>query len=228
MSGVTDCYQPVERSLKITRSILQVVLEARQSVTIVTKNALVVRDLDILRHLAEQNLAHVTLSLTSLDSDLVRVLEPRTSTPSARLRTIRLLREAGVPVGVLLAPVIPGLNDHEMAGLLQAAAEAGAMCARYVLLRLPMAVSDLFLQWLDTHRPLARSRVEGLIRATRDGALDDARFGCRMRGDAAYADAVAASFRVFSRQYGLDGSMPALDCGLFRPPTSDTGQKHLF
>jgi len=228
MSGVTDCYQPCERRLRITRSVLEVMLEARQSTMIVSKNALVLRDLDLLGDLARQLLVHVTMSITSLDAALVRVMEPRTSTPAARLRAITALRDAGVPASVLLAPVIPGLTDHELAAILAAAAEAGATSAAYSLLRLPECVGPIFLDWLDRHRPLARQRVESLVRATHGGALNDSRFGCRMRGEAAYADGIAASFRLFAHKFALDRDMPDLDVSLFRPPRAADGQGHLF
>jgi DNA repair photolyase len=207
---------------------LQVLCEARQSVMICTKNALVLRDLDILTQLARQNLVQVTLSITTLDADLVRVLEPRTSIPTARLRTIRQLHESGVPVSVLLAPVIPGLTDHDMATVLEAAAEAGATSAGYVLLRLPLAVSSLFLDWLRMHRPLAARRVESLIRSTRGGRLDDSRFGSRLHGEAAYAEGITSSFRVFARKAGLDRPLPELDRNLFRPPPHAEDQLRLF
>ncbi len=229
LSGVTDCYQPCERELRITRSVLEVMLEARQTTTIVSKNALLLRDLDLLAEMARQQLVQVAVSITSLDAALARVMEPRTSSPDARLRTIAVLRDAGVPASVLVSPVIPGLTDHEMAAILQAAREAGALSAAYTLLRLPEGVGPLFLDWLDRHRPLARQRVESLIRSTRGGALDDSRFGCRMRGEAAYADGIATSFRLFAHKQGLDRcSLPDLDVTLFRPPRSPDGQRHLF
>jgi DNA repair photolyase len=228
LSGVTDCYQPCERKLRITRSVLEVMWEARQATMIVSKNALVLRDVDLLADMAREQLVHVSLSITSLDAELARALEPRTSAPAARLRTISALREAGVPVSVLVAPVIPGLTDHEMAAILEAASEAGAMSAASTLLRLPEGVGPLFLDWLDRHRPLARRRVESLIRATRGGALDESRFGCRMRGQAAYADGIAASFRLFARKAGLDGDLPDLDETKFRPPRRPDGQLRLF
>ena len=228
MSGVTDCYQPCERGLKITRSLLEVMLEARQSTTIVTKNAMVLRDIDLLSEMARQCLVRVALSITSLDASLVSVLEPRTSTPQARLRAVAALRAAGVPTSVLVSPVIPGLTDHAMAGVLAASRQAGAMSAAHTLLRLPQAVGPLFLEWLDIHRPAARQRVEALIRSTRGGQLDDARFGCRMVGDAVYAEGIAASFRLFARKHGLDRPLPPLDTTRFQPPCAPNGQMQLF
>lgn len=228
MSGVTDCYQPIERRLKITRGILQVMCEAGQAGMICTKNALVLRDLDVLVELARWGLVRVTLSLTTLDAKLARVLEPRTSTPAVRLRAIRALREAGVPVSVLVAPVIPGLTDHELNAVLEAAAEAGAMSAGFAVLRLPAPTDSIFLDWLQTHRPLARGRVESLIRSTRGGDLDDGRFGARMLGEASYAQGIASSFRVFARKSGLDGPAPALRQDRFRPLRDERGQMRLF
>jgi DNA repair photolyase len=228
LSGVTDCYQPCEREFRITRGVLEVLAEARQATTIVSKNALLLRDLDLLAEMAQHQLVHVALSITSLDASLTRALEPRTSAPEARFRAMAALAGAGVPVSVMVAPVIPGLNDHELAGILQAAQQAGANSASYTLLRLPQSVGPLFLDWLDRHRPLARQRVESLIRATRGGELDDSRFGCRMRGAAAYAEGIAAAFSLFARKCGLDRSPPPVDVTQFRPPRAPDGQGHLF
>jgi DNA repair photolyase len=228
LSGVTDCYQPCERKFRLTRGLLEVLREARQACMLITKNALLLRDLDLLSELAAERLVHVSLSITSLDRSLTGVLEPRTSTPEARLRAITALAAAGVPVGVMVAPVIPGLTDHELPAILDAARQAGAVAAGFTLLRLPESVGPLFLDWLERHRPLARQRVEGLIRSTRGGALDDARFGCRMRGDAAYADGIAASFKVFARKLELDRPRPPLDVTRFRPPRTPDGQGYLF
>jgi DNA repair photolyase len=228
LSGVTDCYQPCERKFRLTRGLLEVLREARQACMLITKNALLLRDLDLLSELAAERLVHVSLSITSLDRSLTGVLEPRTSTPEARLRAITALAAAGVPVGVMVAPVIPGLTDHELPAILDAARQAGAVAAGFTLLRLPESVGPLFLDWLERHRPLARQRVEGLIRSTRGGALDDARFGCRMRGGAAYADGIAASFKVFARKLELDRPRPPLDVTRFRPPRTPDGQGYLF
>jgi len=228
MSGVTDCYQPCERELRLTRQLLEVMHEARQPVSIVTKNALLLRDLDLLASMARNRLVRVMLSITSLDAELTRQLEPRTSAPAARLRAVRALRAAGVPVGVLVAPVIPGLTDHAMASILEAAADAGARTAGYQLLRLPGAVATIFLDWLTVNRPAARRRVEQRIRATRNGRLDDARCGCRMRGTAAYADGLESAFRVFAKKFGLDRSLPPLDESQFRRPRVPAGQMYLF
>lgn len=228
ISGVTDCYQPAERDLKITRSVLEVMLEARQPVSIVTKNALVLRDLDLLAPLAERNLAQVNISLCSLDVGLLRALEPRTSAPAARLRAMRELTSAGVPTRVMVAPVIPGLTDEAIPGVLQAASEAGAQAAGFVLLRLPYAVKPIFLQWLEKHYPLKRPRVEGLIKETRGGQWNDPRFGARMRGEGNYAKQIEQTFRVFAQKHGLDRRLPALDSSQFIPPQPASGQKRLF
>jgi DNA repair photolyase len=228
LSGVTDCYQPVERKLQITRSLLQVLLEAEQAVMIVTKNALVLRDLDLLQPLAQRGLVQVGISVTSLDAELSRLLEPRTSSPTARIRAIGELRSAGVPASVMVSPVIAGLNDHEIASILQAASQAGAMSAQYTLLRLPHAVAPIFLAWLDQHRPAARARIESLIRSTRSGALNDPCFGSRMRGEAAYAENIRVAFEVFARKFKLHKPLPPLDTSRFRPPRGPDGQGRLF
>jgi DNA repair photolyase len=228
LSGVTDCYQPAERKLRITRQCLDVMLEARQAVSIVTKNALVLRDLDILAPLAAAQLAHVNLSVTTQDAALARAMEPRTSTPRARLKAIEKLSRAGVPVRVLVAPVIPGLNDWEIPSILKAAGDAGASAAGYVLLRLPLSVRPVFEDWLARRLPLQRERIESLIRSTRDGHMNDARFGSRMRGTGSYAQHIKQTFKVFARQCGLDGPLPELNTSQFQPPTPASGQLRLF
>lgn len=228
ISGVTDCYQPIERELRLTRGCLEVMAEAWQPAGIITKNALVVRDIDLLARMAAQNTVQVNISLTSLDQSLARELEPRTSSPAARLRAIRELTAAGVPVRVLVAPLIPGLNDEEAPAILEAAREAGAGSASYVLLRLPLAVEPIFRAWLDEHRPLAKPRVEALLRETRAGKLNDSQFGRRMRGQGTYADQIAAMFKIFKKKHGLDQPLPAMDASQFRPPREPSGQLRLF
>jgi DNA repair photolyase len=227
-SGVTDCYQPIEHKLRLTRGCLEVMLEARQPATIVTKNALVLRDLDLLAEMARLRLTAVFISVTTLDRDLARTMEPRTSAPTARLRAIRKLRAAGVPVGVMVAPVIPGLTDRGMANVLEAAAQAGAMTAGWTLLRLPLTVKPVFREWLARERPLQQSRVEAFIRATRDGALNQAEFGQRMRGEGPMAEQIGQMFRVFAARHGLDHRLPELDCTQFRPPRPIEGQMRMF
>jgi DNA repair photolyase len=200
----TDPYQPAERELRTTRELLDVLLAHRHPVTIVTKGALVLRDLDLLADLARLRLTTVFVSLTTLDDELKRVLEPRAASPAARLRVIRALADAGVPVGVLLAPMIPALNDHEMERLLDAAAGAGATRAAFMLLRLPHELGHLFEQWLREHYPARADRVLNLLRDSRGGRVNDPRFGHRMRGEGPYARILSARFQAASRRLGLD------------------------
>jgi DNA repair photolyase len=228
MAGVTDCYQPAERRFKLTRGILEVLLEAHQPVCLITKNALILRDLDIIRPMAEQRLICVALSITTLDAELARTLEPRTATPAAKLRAMRELAAAGVPVRPMLGPVIPGLTDNEIPAILQASKDAGARGAGFVLLRLPLAVGPVFLEWLRAHRPQAAARVESLVRGMRGGKLNDSNFGSRMRGSGAYAEGIASSFEVFTHQLGLTEAWPELDSSQFRPPELHSGQMRLF
>ncbi len=226
-SGVTDCYQPAERRYRLTRACLDVALACRQPVCIVTKNALVLRDLDLLQPMAAQRLVHVYLSLTTLDAALARSMEPRTSTPAARLRAMQGLAAAQIPVGVMVAPVIPGLNDREIPALLAAAAEAGAQAAGYVLLRLPQTVQPVFLDWLERTLPDAKERVVGQIRATRGGGLNDSQFGRRMRGSGPIAEQIGQLFRTFARKHGLAPGLPECDSSRFEPPAL-AGQLRLF
>jgi DNA repair photolyase len=216
LSGVTDPYQPVERRLKLTRGCLEVLAEFRNPVSIVTKNHLVTRDLDLLQQLAGHRAAVVFLSLTTLDTDLRRVMEPRTSPPAARLAAISALARAGIPTGVLVAPVIPALTDHEIPRLLDAAAEAGAQFASFIVLRLPHAVASLFEQWLADHFPDKQAKVLNRIRALRGGELSDARFGSRMRGEGLFAGQMANLFEVACRKAGLARKVPALSTAAFR------------
>ena len=218
ISGVTDCYQPAERRFRITRGLLEVLLEFRQVASIITKNSLVLRDLDLLAPLAEQRLIQVNISLTTLDGELSRIMEPRTASPQARLRAIRELTQAGVPVRAMTAPIIPGLTDHELPQLLQAAAEAGAQHAWYTLLRLPLTVEPVFFDWLEQHRPEAYQRVEGLLRSTREGKVHSSDFAHRMQGAGPYAESVKQTFKVFAKQCGLDKELPPLDTSRFRVP----------
>jgi DNA repair photolyase len=228
MSGVTDCYQPAERRFRLTRGCLETALEARQPMGIITKNALVLRDLDLLREMARLNLVHVNVSLTTLDEELARTMEPRTSRPAARLRAIETLTASGVPAAVMLAPIIPGLNDSEIPALLAAASQAGAIAAGRVLLRLPLAVSPIFTDWLERTQPTRAPRVEGLIRATRGGKLNSSKFGERMKGAGPIAEQIDNTFRLFARKHALDQPMPDLDFSQFRPPASKSGQLRLF
>jgi DNA repair photolyase len=227
-SGVTDCYQPAERRYRLTRQCLEVALESRQPVSIITKNALVLRDLDLLREMAGRRLVHVFLSITSLDAELARVMEPRTSIPAARLRAVRELADAEVPVGVMTAPLIPGLNDSEVPALLEAAADAGARSAGYTLLRLPLSVEPVFREWLNRTQPLKVERVEQRLRQSRQGKLSDSAWGKRMRGSGEIADQIARMFEVFRNKVGLDRRLPPLDASQFVPPIGRSGQLRLF
>lgn len=222
----TDPYQPIEREQQLTRRLLQVLLRYRHPVTIVTKGALVLRDLDLLAELASQRLARVMISLTTLDDTLKRILEPRAAAPKARLRAIRVLREAGVPVGVLCSPMIPMVNDSELEHLLEAAKDAGAQSAAYMMLRLPLEVAPLFEQWLQDHYPQRAAHVLSLIRQSRGGELYDSRFGTRMRGEGVFAELLAQRFRKAAKRLGFEGrEAQALDCTAFCPPG---GQMALF
>lgn len=228
LSGITDPYQPCERQFAITRGCLEVALEARQPLGIITKNALITRDLDLLSEMARLRLVHVGISITTLDAELARQMEPRTSAPHARLRAIRELSSAGVPVRAMTAPMVPGLNDSELPKLLEAVAEAGAKSAGYTMLRLPYAVAPIFMAWLEKHRPLAKAKVENAIRATRDGALNNSVFSQRMRGTGLVADQIAKMFAVFVKKFGLDQKSLPNDVSQFRPPQPTTGQRRLF
>jgi DNA repair photolyase len=218
MSGVTDPYQPIERRLKITRRCLEVLAEFRNPVGIVTKNYLVTRDIDLLKELAVHNAAAVYLSLTTLDKELAAVMEPRTSIPARKLAAIEALTQAGVPVGVLVAPVIPGLTDHEMPAILAAAAKAGAKFAGYVPLRLPLAVAALFQEWLTQHFPERKEKVLAQIRAIRGGKLNDPRFGTRMSGEGIFAEQLEKMFDVACRKAGIGERGPTLSSAAFRRP----------
>jgi len=215
----TDPYQPVEKRLAITRSILELLSASGHPVTIVTKGTLVLRDLDLLASLAARGLTQVWISLTTLDDGLKRSLEPRASSPAARLRALRELSAAGVPVGVMAAPMIPAVNDAELERLLEAAAGAGASRAGYVLLRLPREVAPLFRDWLDRHLPERAAHVMSLVQQARGGRDNDPRFGARMRGEGAWAALLADRFRLACRRLGLGTERsPPLDTTQFRPP----------
>ena len=227
MSGVTDCYQPVERKLKITRRCLETLLEFRNPVAIITKNFLVTRDIDVLAELAKHRCTSVCLSITTLDTDLRKVMEPRTSPPQARLNAIRRLAEAGIPVAVNVAPIIPGLTDHEMPAILKAAREAGARAAGFTVVRLPYANAPLFEKWLETHFPDRKENVLNRIRSMRGGKLYDARWGKRMRGEGIFADQIESMFDVARRKAGFsDADRYELSTTAFRRP--DGVQLSLF
>jgi DNA repair photolyase len=218
MSGATDCYQPAERHFRLTRRCLEVCAELRHPIFIITKNALVTRDRDVLAQLARFQCVGVHVSVTSLDPGLAGKLEPRASRPAARLEAIRELSAAGIPVGVMVAPVIPGLNDHEMPAILEAAAAAGAKRAGYVLLRLPFAVKDVFTRWLEDHAPTKKQRVLDRVRVMRSGKLYTAEWGRRMSGDGIFAEQLANLFDVATRRAGLNQEHFALSTDHFRRP----------
>jgi DNA repair photolyase len=218
LSGVTDPYQPIERRLRITRGCLEVLAETRNPVHIITKSRLVTRDIDILLELARHGGAMVFISATSLDGALARILEPRAAQPAGRMAAIRELSGAGIPVGVMVAPVIPGLTDHEMPGILAAAREAGAEFAAYTLLRLPWAIKDLFAHWLQEHFPDRKDKVLGRMRELRGGKLNDSRFGVRMRGQGYFAGAIRDMFRLACKRLGMRDRGPDLSIAGFRRP----------
>jgi DNA repair photolyase len=224
----TDPYQPIERTERITRSILEVCRDFRQPVSIITKSALVVRDLDILAPMAEDGLAFVGVSVTTLDRDLARIMEPRASTPPRRIAAIRALSEAGVPVAVLASPMIPTLNDHELEAILTAATEAGASMANYILLRLPLEIKDLFEEWLRAHVPNRADRVMALVRDTRDGALYQSDFATRMKGSGVYAELLRNRFLLARKKLGLEARHFRLDCTQFKPPPAPGDQLSLL
>jgi DNA repair photolyase len=218
MSGATDCYQPAERRFRLTRACLEVLAEFRQPVGIITKNFLITRDLDLLAELARHDCVSVSVTVTSLDATLAGQLEPRAARPEHRLRAIRLLRDAGVPVNVMVAPVIPGLTDHEMPAILDAVAAAGALRASYVLLRLPHAVKDVFLDWLDRTLPSKKERVLSRLRELHHGKLYDSSFGTRMRGEGIFAEQMKQLFEVSARRAGLNRAEIKLSTAHFRRP----------
>ncbi len=220
MGTNTDPYQPIEREHRITRGILEVLSRFNHPVGIVTKSALIQRDIDILAPMAEKRLAHAFVSVSTLDRELARKMDPRAPTPPRRLETIRALADAGIPVGVMAAPMIPALNDHEMEQVLEAAVAAGATAASYNVLRLPLEIKDLFREWLETHVPGRAQHVLELIRDLRGGALYDSTFGKRMRGEGPYAELLRRRFQLAKKRLGLDAYKARwdLDLALFRPP----------
>lgn len=217
----TDAYQPLEREQRLTRQALEILLRFRHPVHIITKGSLVLRDLDLLVPLAEQKLVSVSVSLTTLDDELKRIMEPRAASPSARLRVLRTLHDAGVPVSVMCAPMIPMINDSELEQLLEAAREAGAHSAGYVLLRLPHEVAGLFEGWLQEHFPQRAAHVMSLVRQSRGGKDYDSRFGSRMRGEGPFAQLLAQRFQLACKRLGYQqrrGQTDGLDCTRFAPP----------
>lgn len=203
MSGVTDPYQPVERKLRITRACLEVLAEFRNPVAVITKNHLVTRDIDLLAPMAKDHAAQVFLSITTLDDGLARVMEPRASRPGLRLDALRRLRDAGIPAGVMVAPIIPALTDHEVPAILEAASQAGAMSAGCTVVRLPHGVKELFTEWLEAHAPDRKEKVLNRLRAMRDGKLNDPAFGSRMVGQGPFAESIHQMFELHRRRLGL-------------------------
>ena len=228
IGGNTDPYQPVERELNSTRSILEVMQRFNHPLSIITKSVLIARDADILGPMGRAGLASACVSLTTLDRGLARAMEPRASTPSKRLEAISRLADAGCPVSVGFAPVIPGLNDHELEAVLEAASKAGATSAMYVTLRLPLEIKDLFREWLADARPERAARVMSLIRQTRGGKDYDAEWGSRMKGTGPVAALIAARFRKAARKYGLNSERAPLETGRFRVPAKAGDQLDFF
>jgi DNA repair photolyase len=228
IGGNTDPYQPQERSLRITRSVIEVLSRFEHPFSIISKSALILRDLDLIAPMAEKNLVRVAISITSLDRKLSRSMEPRAATPEKRLEAVRRLSDAGVPVIVMFAPAIPGLNDHEMEGVLERSAEAGARGAGYVALRLPLEIKDLFREWLESDHPDRASRVMSLVRQMRGGKDYDAQWGKRMKGEGPIADLMSKRFAAAKRRYGLDLRFDGLDLTRFRPPPRTGDQIDLF
>ena len=228
IGGNTDPYQPDERELKITRGVLEVAARFNQPVSVITKSNLITRDLDILGPMGREGLATAFVSITTLDRDLARTMEPRAATPSRRLDAMKRLADAGVPVGVGFAPVIPGLNDHELESVLEASAKAGATTAMYVTLRLPLEIKDLFREWLADARPDRAARVMSLVRQTRGGKDYDADWAQRMKGTGPVADLIAVRFKAAVKRYGLMGPRHELDVTKFAVPPGARMQLDLF
>lgn len=226
----TDCYQPVEREMRITRAVLEVLAACDHPVSLVTKSSLVERDIDILAPMAQKGLAEVFVTITSLDRSLARHLEPRAAAPQRRLETIQHLAAAGIPVGVMTAPIIPALNDAEMEAILESARDAGATMASYVLLRLPLELAELFAEWLHLHAPLKADHVLSLIRQSRGGKAYDSTFHNRMKGQGIFAEIIAQRFHLASKRLGFNAPRDRLDTKLFTPPTikKSSPQMELF
>jgi len=228
----TDCYQPIERKFRITRQIVEILADCEHPFTMVTKSALVERDLDLLAPMAEKNLVKVFVSIASLDRTLARKLEPRAASPQRRMDVLRNLAQAGVPCGVMVAALIPGLNDKTLEEVLEAASAAGAAEAAYVIMRLPNELKELFKEWLAAHYPERAGHVISIVRQMRGGRDNDPRFGSRMTGTGAFAELIEKRFDIACRRFGLNGhgagrKPPSLDCSRFRPPCA-AGQMPLF
>jgi DNA repair photolyase len=228
MSGNTDCYQPLERKMRITRQLLEIFLEYRHPVALITKNSLVLRDLDLLTELAKMDLVGVFMSITTLNEDLRRSMEPRTSTAANRLNTIRILTENGIPAGVMAAPIIPGLNMHEIPAILEAAANAGALTAGYTMVRLNGQIGELFTEWLEAEHPLKKDKVLNQISQAHGGKLNDSRFGARMRGDGPVAEIAKQLFTQNRNRFFKDRVWPEFNYSHFRKTQDNKGQQKLF
>jgi DNA repair photolyase len=228
IGGNTDPYQPQERTLRVTRQVLEVLAQHNHPLSLITKSALILRDVDILGPMGRSGLARAAVSVTTLDRGLARVMEPRAATPERRLSAIRGLAEAGVPTIVMFAPVIPGLNDHELEAVLRRAAEAGAVGAGYVALRLPLEIKDLFREWLDAKLPDRSQRVMSLVRQMRGGRDYDAKWGQRMKGEGPIAEVIGQRFKMARRRFGLDATQPPLDTSQFSIPPRAGDQLDLF
>ena len=228
IGGNTDPYQPQERRLRVTRQILEVMAAFHHPLSIITKSALIARDIDILGPMGQAGLARAAVSITTLDRALARVMEPRAATPERRLDAVRRLSAAGVPTVVMFAPVIPGLNDHELEAVLERSAQAGALSAGYVALRLPREIKDLFAEWLVAKRPDRAERVMSLVRQMRGGKDYDAEWGKRMKGEGPIAEMIGQRFKFARRRHGLDRILPPLDVTQFRVPPRAGDQMDLF
>lgn len=228
LGGDTDIYQPAERKLRITRSILSVLSRFNHPVSLITKSALILRDLDILGSMAERGLVRVAVSITTLDRKLARSMEPRAATPERRMAAVKGLAGAGVPVTVMFAPVIPGLNDHELESVLERSAQAGATAAGYVVLRLPLEIADLFQEWLATDHPDRASRVMSLVRQMRGGKTYDSQWGSRMKGQGPIADLIRQRFAAARKRYGYPEERTPLRLDLFSVPAKAGDQIDLF
>ena len=218
ISGVTDCYQPAERQFKITRQCVETLWEFRNPCGLITKSHLITRDIDLFSEMAKENLVAAFISITSLDPDVSAKMEPRAASPARRLDALRKLTDAGIPCGVMVAPIVPGLTDHEMPAILKAAKEAGARTAGYVPVRLPFAIKDMFETWLQQHYPDRASKVLNRIRELRGGKLNDSNFVSRMRGEGVWAEQLKTMIELAKRKVGLDGEFPELAKDKFRGP----------
>jgi DNA repair photolyase len=226
MSGVTDPYQPLERELKITRGCLKVLARYRNPVSMITKNYMVTRDIDLLSEMASWNGVRVSVSVTTLDRSLARTMEPRTSSPDRRLKAIEELSEAGIPVNAMIAPIIPGLTDHEIPELIEAVAQAGADQAGYTIIRLPYANKELFKQWLEHHYPNKTNKILNRILSLRGGKLNESQFGARMHGKGEFGAQIRQLFKIHNEKHGLNRSRASLNTDQFR--RGRPGQLHLF